>query len=229
MKRNLTFLLFLACVGMQAQTNLTDASGHKQGKWVKRYESGKIRYTGTFKNDIPVGVFTYFYERRGGKMSEITYRVNSGVGYAKMYHTSGVLQAEGMYRGQKKDSVWTYYSRDGKLTQRETFVDGMISGPQLTYWPNGNQSQRIDFLEGKEHGVWIRKWEDGKKRTVGAYLNGQLQGQCKYFNEEGRLLAQGEYNNGKKHKTWYYFEDGRVSRQEVYRYGKLESEKSFDK
>ena len=88
MKRTLLTLLLLFPIPALSQANFTDASGRKQGKWEKKYESGKIRYTGTFKNDIPVGTFTYFFEREGGKMSEINYRGTTGVGYAKLYHRS---------------------------------------------------------------------------------------------------------------------------------------------
>jgi len=52
---------------------------------------------------IPVGTFTYYFEREGGKMSEISYRGTTGVGYAKLYHRSGSLQAEGLiYNAQVK-------------------------------------------------------------------------------------------------------------------------------
>src|SRR6056300_447001 len=105
MKKIFTVLFALFSLSICAQGNLTDSSGKKQGKWVKKYESGKTRYTGTFKNDIPVGTFIYYFEREGGKMSEISYRGTTGVGYAKLYHRSGVLQAEGVYNAQVKDST----------------------------------------------------------------------------------------------------------------------------
>ena len=51
MKKILTILIAISSLSIYAQGNFTDASGKKQGKWVKKYESGKTRYTGTFKND----------------------------------------------------------------------------------------------------------------------------------------------------------------------------------
>ena len=228
MKKILTTLFALVSLSMCAQGNFTDASGKKQGKWVKKYESGKTRYTGTFKNDVPVGTFTYYFEREGGKMSEISYRGTTGVGYAKLYHRSGVIQAEGIYNAQLKDSTWTYYSRTGVLTQREDYSKGILNGVQLTYWENGRVSQRLEFKEGVEYGNWIRKWDDGILRTKGYYNAGQLEGECKFFDEEGKLIAKGEYHNGKKHGTWYYFEDNKLTRKEVYRYGTLESETNYN-
>ena len=113
------FILFIFFLGFYAigQNNHTDALGKKQGVWEKKYVSGKTRYTGTFKDDMPIGTFTYYFEREGGVMSEVTYRKYSGVGYAQTFQRSGVREAEGIYNKQVKDSTWTYYSRAGVLTQ----------------------------------------------------------------------------------------------------------------
>jgi antitoxin component YwqK of YwqJK toxin-antitoxin module len=55
-----------------------------------------------------------------------------------------------------------------------------------------------------------------------------LEGECKFFDEEGKLIAKGEYHNGKKHGTWYYFEENKLTRKEEYRYGTLESETNYN-
>ena len=224
MKKILTSLILLFSLVSMAQVNHTDAKGRKQGAWVKTYESGKKRYEGAFKDDVPVGHFIYYYEGEGGIMSEIFYRGITGTGYAKAYHRNGMVQAEGIYKNQLKDSTWTYYDPKGVLTQREDFKGGELHGDQITYYESGNVAERITYEYGAEQGAWMRKWEDGTMRTKGNYVNGQLEGECKYFDEEGKLLAKGEYHHNKKHKTWYYFEDNKVVRKEEYRYGTLEGE-----
>jgi len=45
--------------------------------------------------------------------------------------------------------------------------------------------------------------------------DGQLEGECKFFDEEGKLIAKGPYHNGKKHGTWYYFEENKLTCKEV--------------
>jgi hypothetical protein len=57
MKYILTSLILLFSLVSMAQVNHTDAKGRKQGAWVKTYESGKKRYEGAFKDDVPVGHF----------------------------------------------------------------------------------------------------------------------------------------------------------------------------
>jgi antitoxin component YwqK of YwqJK toxin-antitoxin module len=228
MKNILFATLFLLSFSSKAQLNYTDAQGHKQGQWVKTYESGKKRYEGMFKNDIPVGHFKYYFEGEGGMMSEIMYRGTTGTGYAKAYHRNGVVQAEGIYRNQLKDSTWTYYDLQGVLTQREDFKGGELHGDQITYYENGAVAERISYEYGIEQGAWLRKWEDGTLRTKGTFEDGQLEGECKYFDEEGKLIAKGNYHNNKKHETWYYFEDNKVVRKETYRYGTLTGETLYN-
>lgn len=228
MKRTLSvFIVFLSFAAF-GQYNHVDSKGLKQGEWKKTYDNGKLRYTGTFKNDIPVGTFVYYFEREGGKMSEITYRGTSGIGYAKAYHTTGLIQAEGLYNKQLKDSTWTYYSRKGLLTQREEYRVGVLHGSRVTYWENGKVAEIVDFENGEENGRWIRKWDDGKLRTKGTYENGDLEGECIYYDESGKMIAKGNYHHSKKHGKWFYFEDNNVIRKEEYRYGDLESETTYD-
>jgi len=218
--------IFLSLLSF-AQVNHLDSKGLKQGKWQKTYDNGKIRYTGIFKNDIPVGTFTYFFEKEGGKMSEITYRGESGIGYAVAYHTTGIKQAEGLYNRQLKDSVWTYYSRKGILTQRESYTMGQMNGPRITYWENAKVAEIVDFKDGEENGRWVRKWDNGTLRTIGTYKGGMLEDECIYYDENAKMIAKGHYHKSKKHGTWYYFEDNRVVSKEIYRYGTLESETSY--
>ena len=71
MKKLLLLFALFTGFAAAAQVNHTDQKGQKQGKWVKTYESGKKRYEGYFKNNIPVGTFTYYFEREGGIMSEM--------------------------------------------------------------------------------------------------------------------------------------------------------------
>ncbi|MGJ8661293.1 MAG: hypothetical protein ACSHXL_04590, partial [Bacteroidota bacterium] len=45
-----------------SQLNVTDKQGRKQGNWQKAYpKSSALEYKGTFKDNKPVGVFTYYY------------------------------------------------------------------------------------------------------------------------------------------------------------------------
>ena len=182
----LLFALFTGFAAV-AQVNHTDQKGLKQGKWVKTYESGKKRYEGYFKNNVPVGTFTYYFEREGGIMSEINYRGETGIGFANAFHTNGTLQAEGLYRNQLRDSTWRYFDKQGVLTQSEVFSAGVLDGAQVTYYENGKIAEKKIYEKGALEGIWLRKWEDGTLRTKGLYKEGKLNGECTYYNEESKL------------------------------------------
>ncbi|MCF0207492.1 MAG: hypothetical protein HUK15_08695, partial [Bacteroidales bacterium] len=49
--------------------NYIDINKKKQGKWVKKYDNGQIRYEGFFTNDQPTGTFKYYHEN--GKQKSI--------------------------------------------------------------------------------------------------------------------------------------------------------------
>ena len=65
-----SLLLTLTASILMAQ-NITDSKGLKQGEWRKVDANGKVIYEGRFKDNIPQGVFTYYYE--DGKHSVETY------------------------------------------------------------------------------------------------------------------------------------------------------------
>ena len=64
------FVLFLVGVHWSVLgQNKTDAAGRKQGPWIKYQGDGTTPlYTGTFKDNIPVGEFRYFYPSGKVKM-----------------------------------------------------------------------------------------------------------------------------------------------------------------
>ena len=53
-----------------AQLNQTDSKGRKQGEWAKTYPKSRVyQYKGQFKDDKPIGTFTYYYE--SGKVKAV--------------------------------------------------------------------------------------------------------------------------------------------------------------
>ena len=88
--------------------NQVDEKGNKQGYWEKRYQNGNMQYSGFFKNNKPVGIFKRFDED-GNLKVELDYPENSHKIFAKFYYPELLLQAEGYYINQQKDSIWNYY------------------------------------------------------------------------------------------------------------------------
>ena len=61
MKKILFFLLLIPFLSFTQTINEVDANGLKQGVWKKMHNNGNLRYSGQFKNNIPLGIFMYYY------------------------------------------------------------------------------------------------------------------------------------------------------------------------
>jgi hypothetical protein len=105
----LSVIIFLTCFSLSAQENRTDASGLKQGPWIKKYANGNILYQGAFKDDKPVGEFKRYYED-GTPKAVLSYDESGLKAGAVFFHPDGKRAAEGTYIDKKKEGVWKYYS-----------------------------------------------------------------------------------------------------------------------
>lgn len=103
-------IFFIAPLFVFTQSqNQIDAQGQKQGRWVKAYNNGKVRYIGQFRDDRPYGEFNYYYE--SGALQTITNFSDDGIiAQTKTFHENGTPMATGNYIRQKKEGLWRYYS-----------------------------------------------------------------------------------------------------------------------
>ena len=60
MKKIFTLIVFMFSISVFAQ-NLTDDNGLKQGNWEVKYDDGKTKYIGTFKDGVEQGLFKFYY------------------------------------------------------------------------------------------------------------------------------------------------------------------------
>jgi antitoxin component YwqK of YwqJK toxin-antitoxin module len=99
MMRFFGMITALCMIGtLNGQTvNQKDAQGRKQGVWQKTYpKSRALEYKGQFKDDKPVGTFTYYYQSTKVKAT-IKHDEKTGRSEALMYQESGVIFARGIY------------------------------------------------------------------------------------------------------------------------------------
>ncbi len=226
MKNSLLILLVILFSGLtKAQdVNQVDESGQKQGPWRKFYEgSTAVFYEGQFKDDKPVGSFTYFYEK-GNIKGLMDYKA-IGV-YNRTYHPNGKLMAQGKYIEQKKDSVWTYYTPAGLLSSMEQWDKGAKHGLEEVYFDNGKVSERTTHADGLRNGPWEQFYDNGKNKVAGIFVQDEYHGAIQYYFQNGSKQLTGKYNDGVRTGTWMYFnEDGSVRYQAVYRGGKIQKER----
>lgn len=226
---NIRFLIVVLSLliggGLSAQLNQKDAQGRKHGKWEKKHSNGKIRYTGQFDHGKPVGTFVYYFEN-GQMRARNKFRNNSELIMSKQFGEDEKLAATGLYRGQEKDSTWTYYDFEGNLLMREDYKNGILHGEVIKYFPNGKIAEVKNFDNGVQVGSWEQYYESGKPMAKGTYVNGSLHGEATYYYSNGKPRLKGSYVKGLMHGTWYHFtQDLKVEKKETWEYGFLKQDR----
>lgn len=225
-------IFFLICIFTlsygSTQVNEVDAKGRKQGDWGKFYEGTKIPiYIGQFKDDKPVGTFTYYYPTNKIK-AIIKHDENSSRSEAYLYHDNKKLMAFGIYRNQKKDSVWTHYSPNEEISFRETYENGELHGKKTIYYipeknhePTGRVMQEMHFKKGVLHGPVSEYFPDGVTKMEGKYKEGKFDGIVYRYYPNGKVSDTERWKNKQKHGWWIGYEkNGKEYARRYFYHGK---------
>lgn len=207
--------------------NQTDKDGKKTGKWKQVYGNGKVRYTGEFKADIPIGTFKY-YDSDGRLKTEIMHKGDGHHSTCVMY-SNEKISAKGFYYDQKKDSLWVYYNDNtGQQIKEERYKRGMKHGTWKVYYFSGGVYSIANYRNDTLHGVWKEYLEDGMPRLTAQYSFGQLTGNYFQFNSQGDTITAGKYVAGKRDGVWrHYEENNTISRKEFIRMGWVYKEEIY--
>lgn len=215
------------------QINQTDAQGRKHGEWIKKYENSTVaKYKGQFEHGEPVGKFVYFYPSNKVK-TIVIHDEDSDRAEAYFYHENKELLAFGIYRGQKKDSVWTHYRPTGHLSFKETYENGELNGLKTTYYgPETTPGEGVLVLsktmykDGRAHGEMIKYFPDGKVQVRGRYKEGAFDGQLKRYHPNGAVMILERWKDREKHGWWItYDQSGQEEGRAYFRHGeRLEGE-----
>lgn len=227
--KSLSFILCLnVFLAVNAQ-NVTDAKGKKQGVWSKTYPKSVVyQYKGQFKDDKPYGTFSYFYPS-GNVKAIIKYDDNSTRSVAYFYHENKNLMSSGIFRNQKKDSIWLNFTPAGRLSSSETYKNDLLNGEKLVYYvPESleNKSRLIlskyNYLNGKLNGESIEYFENGNVKSKGTYALDKKVGVWDFFNPNGTAMMKERYKDG-VHHGWHfaYDENGKETSKKYFYYGTI--------
>ena len=209
-----------------AALNQKDAQGRKQGPWERTWaESKQLRYKGQFKDDKPVGTFTYF-STTGKVESIVDNYATGGAAHGRHYHPNGKVMAEGRYVGEAKDSTWNYYDNQGRLRSTERWVKGKRTGEQVMYLADGTVVERFNFKDDKKHGLCQEFHENGKLKSTSEFVNGLPEGTQTFYYPSGKKEIEGRNLEGMHDGAWtYYHEDGSVQIELLYSRGEFIKER----
>lgn len=226
--KTIAWIFSLISIAASAQ-NLTDSKGLKQGTWSKTFPNSRIyQYKGQFKDNKPVGTFTYYYITNTVK-AVIKHGANAARSEAIFYHENGKLMSYGIYRNLKKDSTWLNFTEIGKLLSTENYSNDLLNGKKTTYFTNNNpddKRQRIlsvaNYTMGQFNGEYLEYYENGAISEKGTYAMGKKIGFWERNTLSGKLLIRERYKNGLRHGWSYGFDDlGKQTGKKYYFEGKL--------
>jgi antitoxin component YwqK of YwqJK toxin-antitoxin module len=209
-------------IGQEAP-NKMDASGKKQGHWIKLDADKKKMYDGNFVSDVPTGKFTYYYPT--GEIKAVTvFSKNGTIARTQIFTAGGKLMGEGKYISEKKDSLWKFYDEEGVLISEENYLNGNKEGKSKLYYRNGQLAEERNYKGGEMDGPRLKYFEDGQIKYKGQYINGKVEGKVTFYYSSGKVDAEGVYKNDLKDGDWHYYtEDGKPKRTDTYQNGRMTS------
>ncbi len=175
------------------------------------YSNGKIKKSGAYKENIPVG-------------NHKTYDEKGTILKTESYSNTGIKIGEGISDKQdKKQGHWKFFYEDASIRSKGNFVNNKKSGDWVYYFKSGNIEQKGAYKNGKAQGIWVWYYDNGNIRRKGKFNKGKEKGKFFELSEEGDTLSTGNYISGLKTGIWRktvndYSEEGN------YKYGKKEGE-----
>ncbi|QXP78456.1 MULTISPECIES: toxin-antitoxin system YwqK family antitoxin [Winogradskyella] len=155
---------------------------------------------------------------------KLTYNQYSELeGLYQRYYSGGQLEAEGHYKADKKDGLWSYYNRDGKLKQKQNYNKGEALGSfeeYEYYYPSNILKESfigVSYKEGRTSTL-IRYHENGKVEKTGKYVLSKSDGPWIVYFENGTIKEEKFYERGEKKGVWkLYNEKGKVIKKTRYK------------
>ncbi len=199
-----------------------------------RYDdSGRLIYSGPFKEGIPVGIHREYdsdrtikgariYNDNGVLISEgIIDAEGNRTGPWKDFSPGGTLIAEGNYTANRRTGPWKFYNSSGRLEQAGAYSSGRIDGTWRWYYPGGELLREEDYYQGRRDGSYTEYTRTGEIIAEGSYADGERNGLWKV--NAGDNTEEGEYILGLRNGEWKsYYPGGKLRFKGNYRQGNPE-------
>lgn len=106
-------------------------NGKKDGTCYVYLPDGKLAEERNYRLDVQHGAFKQYLD---GKRLKAQGTFTNGLmeGKASYYYPNGVEVAAGYYKNGEKNGPWIYKNEDGKVKERELYVNGKLASPKET-------------------------------------------------------------------------------------------------
>lgn len=163
------------------------------GEWKWFYNDGSIKRLEQYnENGEKVGVWKYYYQN-GQLKREEKYVKDDREGFVTDYHPNGQLKSRLLYirvndySTKIKDSVYSFFYDNGKLSERGQFKNGLRYGLWESWYVNGQMKSRGNYVYKTYTYCGVVPFD------VNYLLK---EGEWTYWHLNGRKMAEGEYGFG---------------------------------
>ncbi|MDZ4204280.1 MAG: hypothetical protein U1C46_05620 [Bacteroidales bacterium] len=156
------------------------------------YETGKIKNTTTYRNNLPEGIRRE-YDEEGKIEIAIVYASGKMLG-------EGIVNEEGV-----KEGPWKEYYFSSQLRAQGVYLNGKKKGEWIFHYENEQVEQKGNYDDtGRPIGKWSWYHDNGKLWREELYINGLKDGLVTEFGPLGNVIAEGEYFEGMEDGKWIY-------------------------
>jgi len=191
-----------------------------------------------------------FFLELGGELYDGSYEViknDDGVVYSQVvtfdtnkcdveFYNNGQIRCfVPLNKNGNKNGKYYYYHENGQIASVENYEDGKQVDKSISYHENGNISSQGQYVDGVLDGQVIHNRDDGKIEEESFHENGELMKVFQYYYWDNILqqilryerTSMGGYPklNG---KSKFYYEDGSIKKEAIYRDGKLVEKKKWN-
>jgi antitoxin component YwqK of YwqJK toxin-antitoxin module len=155
------------------------------------YPDGKIKASGTYRNETPEGIYRE-YNTMGQIIRSLVYDMGTIIG-------EGIVKEDG-----SRDGHWKDLYPDGKIKAEGDYKDGKQVGEWKFYYPGGKLEQDGKFTSsGKFQGTWKWYYESEQLLREEEYDNGLKDGMHTEYDENGKIVEEGEYIKDLEDGPWF--------------------------
>jgi len=106
------------------------SNGKKNGVSKVFFPSGKVSEEKNYKNGLLDGPFKQYFMDKGIVKAEGSYKNDNYNGKCAWYYPNGTAAAQGIYDNGVKKGIWLYKDQDGKIKDKEVWVNGKQLSPK---------------------------------------------------------------------------------------------------
>lgn len=182
---------------LRSEGNYKD--GKRVGAWVFYYPNGKIEQKGKYDDKGQIqGKWTWHYQS-GNVLREENFLNNKREGFMTEYSDSGVVITKGEFVDGLKEGKWFYELGDTR--EEDVYQADKLNGECKHYYTsNGKLRFKGSFVDGNPDGKHEYYYENGRLRQIGKYVMGKKEGDWRSYDETGMLQLTIQYKDDKELK-----------------------------